>query len=538
MSSNNPMAIYCSACGAPAEFDILKQSYHCAYCGADTEVGRAVNAFNTWRETQKTFVYRQSQEAAEAVVSCSQCGATVMIPESEVLNRCDYCGAQVVRRSYVEDSDQLPEVIIPFYITQEEAADAFRKWQKRRPFNGAAKHFRGREAELKAYYLPYELLRGPIRCKINREKTEREYFCQGYLDGVAVNCSSQLDNPLLDAVEPFDWEEAVPFSFAYVAGHKAKLADLSGRMLDQRIQQEVQEDYQTTVDRVMQSSNCEVQININKTYKAPALLPVYLIKDGPYQAAVNGQTGKVAATDGKVKKQRSWLIEPTLLTLLVALIAFLVSKDLELTLLSAFVFGIPVFIALAEGRGPKLRRSIAQGRDVRALRGAQGVELLKREKQNEERYAPVFVEPVEQQAAKVRVKFYTFKRVLFGILMILAIAGFPYWLAIIGMGIASLISGNPSLINQLFWGGGAAWLCLMLPISFFYTIIFGRVKIYEYPYFFEAKPQGRSGRRLYSDRDPENYLFDEIMSIMMLRPVLIGLIIFALISVLVMVYPM
>ena len=49
--SRNPLAIHCFSCGAPAEFDIIRQNYHCRHCGSETGIQEYVRAqMPVWRE--------------------------------------------------------------------------------------------------------------------------------------------------------------------------------------------------------------------------------------------------------------------------------------------------------------------------------------------------------------------------------------------------------------------------------------------------------------------------------------------------------
>ena len=36
MEQEKIMTIHCASCGAPAQYDIVKQNYHCPNCGEDT----------------------------------------------------------------------------------------------------------------------------------------------------------------------------------------------------------------------------------------------------------------------------------------------------------------------------------------------------------------------------------------------------------------------------------------------------------------------------------------------------------------------
>lgn len=532
MQQKNPLAIYCSACGAPAEFNIVKQSYHCGYCGQDTAVARALDRHRSRRQEEMQRVQYEAAQSREEIASCPNCGAEVFLPQGEALGSCDYCGARVVRRSYAEASEQVyPEVIIPFYITRDEAVEIVREWIKKHPFNSMAKHFRGREEELTASYLPYDVLRGPVSCDVRRRDITRPYNCGGFLDTVAVNASRQLNNLVLDAAEPFDWEEARPFSFAYLAGHKAKLPDVSPKRMSSRINDEIRESYMPTLARTMQTKEIQAVINKDDVFRMPALLPMFFIKDGPNELAVNGQTGRVAVTDGLVKKSKPWIIEPTLLTIAVTALTYFLTRMPELTIGLGLLAAVLSFIIMGEGRGEVSSEKFLQGKPVKALRKGSELQLKRvRDKDKKDPEAePVFFEPVRGEERKVRVVFYEPWRMISGLLMSLTVVMLPYALAIIFLVIKGLIKGDMSYVENAFWGGGAAWLCVTVPVGFAYFLNFGRKLIYNHPIFFEATERGR-GRKLRSDRDPEIGLTDEIVQVLSIPLLIVGLLAFALIS--------
>ena len=55
------------------------------------------------------------------------CGATVVFEENEALSNCAFCGRSLVRAEYL-DADGMPESVIPFGITEDEARDRLAAW--------------------------------------------------------------------------------------------------------------------------------------------------------------------------------------------------------------------------------------------------------------------------------------------------------------------------------------------------------------------------------------------------------------------------
>ena len=164
--------IHCSACGAPAEYDIVKHTYACAYCALRQ------------RELQSAKL-----GFAASTCSCSGCGATVVFPEDEVLQSCSFCGRALVRGEYLETAE-FPELIIPFCITDAEARGRLQDWCAKNTGKSEAKHLLAHLGDMQGYYLPYKLVRGPIDCAVSREGAARKFDCGGFLEGIFVNTSS------------------------------------------------------------------------------------------------------------------------------------------------------------------------------------------------------------------------------------------------------------------------------------------------------------------------------------------------------------
>ena len=214
--NNHPLAIYCTACGAPAVYDIVKQDYHCKYCGARTDVKEPVKKLGAWRDAHRKSFFAE-ENSAEGLHVCSNCGAEVMIPAGEATGKCEFCGGKFVRRDFAQ-SDELPEVIIPFVLTEEEARERLSDWAKANTKEKEAPSVQGAIDKLRGYYLPYELVRGPVTSRVSRMDGGRTYYCSGYVDDVFINCSRQLDNLLLDAAEPFELDDVRPSLVAESGG--------------------------------------------------------------------------------------------------------------------------------------------------------------------------------------------------------------------------------------------------------------------------------------------------------------------------------
>ncbi len=103
-------------------------SLACTYCGAVNEIDEKRDAvgeqdFNTY--FARALAEAQTQE--HLTVHCKNCGAETTLKPDVTADRCPFCGASVVAEG---SSKKLirPQALLPFYITKDQAAQAFGNW--------------------------------------------------------------------------------------------------------------------------------------------------------------------------------------------------------------------------------------------------------------------------------------------------------------------------------------------------------------------------------------------------------------------------
>jgi len=465
-----PLTLSCRNCGAPLEFDIVAGSYRCAYCGSERPLGDFPAAAKEW-----TRARRKARAAAPAYpraeLSCPKCAARIVVDESEGSATCPFCGSAMLRREFIESAD-FPQAIAPFRLTREAAQLALREWAQTNSRRVEAGVILAALDGLEGFYLPYRLVKGPVECRVTRDNSARAYACAGEMDGLAVNVSKQLDNAVLDAAEPFDWRALRAFDPGITAGLKVKLADLTEKEAAARAHAEVEEQFTRAVQLAMQTTGVNIRASTDGVADVPALLPMYVLRSGNVTAVVNGQTGRVAVTSGALRVTWPWVIEPTLLTLLIAAAFWWWSRLTELALMSGLVFGLILFTVFSEGRGARVRRLIFSGSGASP---AAERSLLT---------GPVFFEKLNGVRKPVKLRFYTPFRVLAWIAGVIFGIGLPAWLALL----FTLLGGKP--LSGINFGCGAAWYCLSVPVAIAYTAKFGRVLVYERPAVYELLPGG------------------------------------------------
>ncbi|MCR5660931.1 MAG: hydrogenase maturation nickel metallochaperone HypA [bacterium] len=503
----NPLEVKCGACGAPAEFDIVSQDYHCGHCGEHTSLYESLHKIDDWQKERAASIHKEMKQAKAVKMHCGHCGADVTIPEGEAINTCAFCGAKMVRAEYLE-TDSFPSVIIPFYITKEEAQKRLKDWISKNKFRREAKALSKNITKLEGYYLPYEIVKGYATTVAIQNLASRKYNVGGYMEGIAINTSEKFDNMLLDDMEPFDWSGARSFDFGYIAGQKTKMRDASDKTVQQRIDTEVEEGFVTELEKVFGSKDLTLHTSHGGLITVPALLPVYVLVSGMTKAVINGQTGRIAVTSNATKIVSRWYTMPILLSLLILVISetFMINNIGELmatetgplwllylkgmfydlfavsgmiTLVAAIVF----FCIYSDGSNVEKRviyssPKVKAERKMGKLTFTEGANVLP-----DTAAKPCFYENINGKTVPVKVKFYSLKRVLMIILTALFVNCLPIIIAV-GMGaLVSFVNGNTAFLARMnLWYNGI-WEVLALPITVFMVVNFASARICDFPLF-------------------------------------------------------
>ncbi len=485
--------IYCPECGAPAAFDIAEQKYKCRYCGGSVAIREAQRIKQGFRSMRAAALRQSVRDFDLYSASCSGCGATVVFGENEALSSCAFCGRSLVRQEYL-DTEGLPESVIPFALTEDEARARLREWCEKNQKRPEAKKLRGELGELRGFYLPYELVRGPVHMHVKRMDGGGTFRCEGFMNDEFVNRSAQLDNLLLDGMEPYDIGALREFDFAYVAGQRVKISDISDRELEERAKKEAAATYTPSVRKTLQTKAVNVDANVADALRFPVLLPVYYISRGGIMAAVNGQTGKVSVRAEKESHYYflPWWLKAILATLLFSAVLFgalcLGGMDAGLSLHITGVTAVIFIIVTLCLYSDTTRNSFAveSGREIftsgeKTFRRERGG-LVQNEKLLERRVEkPVYFQTLEGRAQPVVLKFLSPLRVARMAFLAVLVIFFPVFIALIVNGF------DFSKINL---GGSAVWFCITVPVVPIALLKFGLVELYEHPWIYTIGENG------------------------------------------------
>ncbi len=489
------LSLSCRNCGAPMGFDIKKQTYACNHCGETSGIADTLKNMAEWKALKAED--KTKRITITHVKSCSNCGAVISFPEGEASEVCDFCGGSLILSDLTQDEDK-PGAIIPFMLTKAEAKERLLGWATEHQSTNEAKYVQlllEDDNALKGYYLPYDLIRGPIRGRAFRDKNGRKYNIDGFLEGIAVNKSEQLDNMVLDAAEPFDWNGLKDFEAGYIAGQPVKLTDISDADVEERVFREASKGYLPYVSKVLKGTDVDLQMTESALLRISALLPMYFVVKDEFLAVVNGQTGKVSVKSlSAPKTSMRWLIEPTVITLAAGITIDMIT-DWERAMVAFITFPIAIvaFSIYSDKRNKTKQEKILAGEDVSAKRenGLLQIEdnpVIRNPISN----LPEFYEQIGGQRVPVVPKFYSAGRIIKSVVELLLIIFLP---AIV----AGIFAPSGTEVHYQY---GAAWYLITGFLAFLYCTHGMRIDVFNHPMLYTTwiDQSGRKQTKLVGDK--------------------------------------
>ncbi len=488
----SPLRLICRNCGHPVTFDIELQTYRCPMCGETTGIKQLQQQSLRLHTLHKESLL--AQNACPQITTCSGCGAKLVFPQNEALSKCDFCGGRLVR-SNAKELGFAPDLVIAFVLTEDEAKEKLLEWAKKHPRTKEAEIINGSSANLQGYYMPYEIVKGPMKVNSNRAGISRGYMCRGFIENTAVNCVREMDYSIFDAVEPFDMSAAEPFEYGYIAGHRALISNISDNEIDRRVRRKVAVEYQPTIQKTLQDSDVRIRVESEQLLSASAMLPLYVMKKGRLSAVVNGQTGRVAVSlKGEEKKPFPfWAVEAAVYTVAVTLLlCALVSFSWKYIAMFGAIFAALFFVQMGQDRAPIASRIIKRGKQTRAYR-EDGRLFTKQSKVNVEPCSPpVFFENIDGREVPVEYKFLPLRRIVSLVVQSIALIFAPVIMAA-AIAAATAIANGGSIARELAGmelRGGVVWFIFTVTLGLITLTDATRREAYNRPFVYERLKNG------------------------------------------------
>ena len=314
----------CPHCGGAVEFNVGAQKLKCPYCDAEFDIAAmqqaedfAANTVEQINWNSQGSQWGAGETEGMSVYACNSCGGEIVADQTTGATSCPYCGNQVVMQGQFSGALK-PDLVIPFKLDKKAAKEALKKHFRGKKFVPKAFLAENKLDEVKGVYVPHWLFScdAVVNATYQAEKykhwsdSKNEYtettaynvYRSGSIgfDNVPVDGSTKMPDDLMESIEPFNLNEAVPFNTAYLAGYLADKYDVDvnqsmGRA-NERIQASALDAFEDTVEGYNAVTPMQAAMQVaNGSYKY-ALYPVWILnvkwKGQNHTFAMNGQTGK------------------------------------------------------------------------------------------------------------------------------------------------------------------------------------------------------------------------------------------------------
>lgn len=310
------LSYQCPNCGAPLEFNSDTQHWDCKFCLSsfgEKEL-EEYNREHLQQETQKD----QEESGEKKCYFCPNCGAEIITDEVTVATFCTFCGNPSVLPKKMEGEFH-PQALIPFKLDKEAAKQALYDLCRKKPLLPKDFTSRSHIEKVTGIYVPFWL----NDCYVNAQMTavgkcirvwrtgDIEYTKTDVYDivrqaaltyrNIPTDASKQMDDGMMDALEPFSYQDLKNFNMAFLSGYFAQRYDVTreectGR-LKARIAQSAEGKLRESCSGYTSVDVSSMEADLLKSDSRYVMLPVWLLytkyhgKD--YLFGMNGQTGKM-----------------------------------------------------------------------------------------------------------------------------------------------------------------------------------------------------------------------------------------------------
>lgn len=313
------MATLCKNCSHALIYDPGVKMMLCTSCGSTFKAEEVESEAKKYREDERVRsrgeIYGDDNEEIveefleNYIYTCSECGGEIVIHGSEASTKCVFCGNANVVFSRVS-KEKMPDLIIPFTVTKEQALTAIRNKIAHSLFVPTEiKNFQAED--VRGIYLPYWIVDTQFEeaCVISSRVQSGKYSKTVYtgrrgnmhmksfpIDGCAI-----LSNESSARLEPFNPSGLIPFDEDYLLGFYSNASDISYDEMWQVAGNRAREIFREAAMKNVRGSSPKIiaeshMTSVLNTYKY-AMFPVWFVTftyEGQHNTIlVNGQTCKV-----------------------------------------------------------------------------------------------------------------------------------------------------------------------------------------------------------------------------------------------------
>ena len=300
--------IKCPGCGTSigVVFDPATGTLTCPFCGLSTYLPTPQNGAVAEELDFNTAMQRASVDWGhyKKLIVCSNCGGQTVYDAEQVTGACPFCGSTSVAPAAENNQIMVPNAVIPFAFSKEQAQDYFNDFLKKKKLVNK-KVFKCKLEKVVGIYLPFWTFDAYTASTYYAYRYNGVYANSDhvtgnwyqYVDDVVIFASDRLRHPFISNVQNFDFDKAVPYSPEYLAGVPAERYTLGLNEGWERCKNLITAKLKRDVHRTNRNLRVE-QVATNyynvkfRCLLAPVYLATYKFGKKTLPVAINGQTGQ------------------------------------------------------------------------------------------------------------------------------------------------------------------------------------------------------------------------------------------------------
>ena len=342
----------CPNCGANMVFSPKKQMLECDHCGGTSAFERTNTEEQDFNKLLEKGAHTWEKETH--VFRCNNCGAKEVLDKKTISTHCAFCGTTNVVQTD-ELAGLIPNAVVPYKLTKEEASVKVIEWAKKKVFAPRAFKRSVTPENISGTYNPaftfdadtystysgtlgkYYYTTHTVNGRTTTVRHVRYFSVSGTydqkFDDVTVQASTTIPLQTINKLLPFDTNNAAQYDKRFLHGYSAAQYTKDGQacwteacgMMHSQIRSGILRKY--TYNEVQSLNIKTVRNNIKYKYM---LLPLYIghcnWKKKLYNFFVNGFNGKVTGKTPKSALKISFLVGGILLAIAAAVGLYLLAQ--------------------------------------------------------------------------------------------------------------------------------------------------------------------------------------------------------------------
>lgn len=320
------MNYQCKNCGGNMVYSPQRGSMACPYCdGTDCEEVKGQDIPDWLNENGEGLADQSVSYEADAAsiegesqYTCISCGGQVEIGTFTSATRCPYCNNYLIVGKRI-DGDFKPSLILPFKIDKDDAVSLLDREFKKRLFAPSSFLTEKTLKDMNGRYVPFFLYDMDVHSSFrgtgkkirswtsgDYRYTETSYYqlireMEASYDNVPVDASIEMDDKVMDLMEPFEYSELMSFKPKFLSGFFGEVYNKPASEYEQRAEAKAKESAEKLISDTLGDYTGVVAEHKNHAISHMgidyALMPVwvyaYNYRNKIYNFYVNGQTGKI-----------------------------------------------------------------------------------------------------------------------------------------------------------------------------------------------------------------------------------------------------